>query len=223
MTQPDTSLRLVCLLCLATTLPSAAQQFEIGVKAGVPITDSFATSSSFGIDFGEGATSATQRYTIGPTVGLHLPHGLTIEFDALYSRLGFDVDTKSGGVVFADTRTTAASWEFPILGKFAFPLTPAIKPFVDGGISLPTTSGISSTTLTYTPSLPVVESSSTSSPFLANRSWYGAVVGLGAEARIGRLRVSPEIRYTRWPPDRNLDLQLHSNQNQLDFLLGITI
>jgi hypothetical protein len=48
------------------------------------------------------------------------------------------------------------------------------------------------------------------------------VFGLGAEMRVGVVRISPEVRYTRWRADRDLHPELHSNQNQVEFLLGIT-
>lgn len=212
------------LLLVIAAFPASGQQFEFGVKVGIPITDSFQTSSFFSIDFGEGATSATRRYVVGPTVGLRLTRGLGMEFDALYGRLGFDMDTKSSGVSLTHTRTTASSWEFPVLGKYSLLRMPVVKPFVDGGISFRRTSGISSTTVTSIEGVPpFTQSSSTNDPSLANRSWYGGVIGLGAEARVGRVRISPEFRYTRWAVDRHIDVNLHSNQNEVVFLLGMTL
>lgn len=48
-------------------------------------------------------------------------------------------------------------------------------------------------------------------------------IGVGAEGRAGIFRIAPEFRYTRWGWENfrvpgNL---LHTNQNQVDFLLGI--
>ena len=147
-------------------------------------------------------------------------HGLGIEFDALYRRVGFNRLTKSSGVVLDATHTTANSWEFPILAKVVVRRIPFVKAFIDGGVAFRTLSGVSSTTVR---SLfdSMTRSSGTSDPILTNRSSYGAVVGLGAEMRVGPFRCLPEMRYIRWAADRNLDLQLHSNQNQLDFILGI--
>ena len=202
-------------------LPCIGQRLEIGAKVGIPITDTFETSSFFTIGFGEGATAATRRYTVGPTVGVRLPHGLGIEFDALYRRVGFNRLTKSSGVVLGATHTTANSWEFPILPKVVVGRIPFVKPFIKGGVAFRTLSEVSSTTVR---SLfdSMTRSSGTSDPILTNRSSYGAVVGLGAEMRVGPFRLLPEMRYSRWAADRNLDLQLHSNhQNQLDFILGI--
>ena len=52
------------------------------------MTPSFTTGEEFHIGFGEGATSATRWYTVGPMVRVALPHGLGVEVDALYTRVG---------------------------------------------------------------------------------------------------------------------------------------
>src|SRR2546426_6968797 len=196
------------------------QRLEVGAKLGVPLTPAFKTSSSFTIDFGEGASSATRRYTVGPMVGLRLAHGFGVEFDALYKRLGFDDDLKSAGVVFTHTRVTANSWEFPTVGKFRFLDRSVPSPYVEAGVSFRHVSGVSVSSVTSFPGQ-VTSSTGTTSAVLNNRSNRGAVVGVGAEVRISFLRISPEIRYTRWGVDRNLDPQLHTNQNQIEALLGI--
>ena len=87
-------------------------------KSGIPLTEAFETSSFFTIGFGEAATSATRRYTVGPMLELRLPRRLGMEFDVLYKRLGFDDVTKTAGVTLTYTHTSASSWEFPIVAKF---------------------------------------------------------------------------------------------------------
>ena len=177
-------------LFAVVALPCIGQRLEVGAKAGVPITDTFETSSFFTIEFGEGATSATRRYTIGPMVGVRLPHGLGIEFDALYRRVGFNRLTKSAGVILDATHTTANSWEFPILAKVFVRRLPVLKPFIDGGIAFRTINGVSSTTVRSFFDT-ITRSSGTSDLILANRSSYGGVIGLGAERGIGPIRFSP--------------------------------
>jgi hypothetical protein len=213
------------VIALATmTTACFGQRLEFGVKGGVPITEAFETGSFFTINFGEGAASAARRYTIGPMIGLRLPRGFSVEFDALYKRLGFDDLTKSGGLLFIHTRTTANSWDFPILAKFRFLRLPVLSPYVGAGVSFRHISGVSSITeqesLTF-PLIPVTRSTATTSTTLNNRSGHGGVVGLGAEMRVPFVRISPEIRYTRWGADRNLDPWLHSAQNQVEVLVGI--
>ena len=203
---------------------SFGQRLEVGARVGLPVTEAFETSSFFTIDFGESATSATRRYTVGPTIGLRLPHGFSLELDALYKRLGFDDLSKSTGILFVHTRTTANSWEFPILGKFRFLHMPILSPYIAGGASFRHISGVSGIREQFIGFFPneLTRSTGATSTVLDNRSSHGGVVGLGAEVRLAPLRISPEIRYTRWGADRSLDPELHSNQNQVEVLLGIT-
>jgi hypothetical protein len=42
-----------------------SQHLELGVKGGLPLASALETGSFFRLDFGEGATSGTRRYTIG--------------------------------------------------------------------------------------------------------------------------------------------------------------
>ena len=215
--------RRLILLTIFTTICSA-QRIEVGAKVGTPLTEAFETGSEFHIDFGEGATSATRRYTIGPTIEVQLPRRFSLEFDALYKPLGFDQLVKSGGLLLIHTRTTADSWEFPVLAKFRFRRPPLMSPYVDGGVSFRHIGRVSSVTEKAVGSFANTFSRLTSndSPTLANRSGRGGVVGIGIEIRLACMHISPEVRYTRWGADRSLDPQLHSNQNQADFLLGIS-
>jgi hypothetical protein len=48
------------------------------------------------------------------------------------------------------------------------------------------------------------------------------VIGGGVKIHALFLRISPEIRYTRWTSPHFSSYLLNSNQNQAEFLLGIT-
>ena len=205
------------------SLRCSGQHLEIGVRAGIPLTEAFGTGSFFRIDFGESATSATRRYTIGPMVELGLPRGFNLELDALYKRLGFDDLTKSSGLYYVHTRTTANSWEFPLVGGYQFMHLRVLSPLIGGGVSFRHLGGISSISEQplFFPGIPPMRSAGTTSPALDNRSRHGGILTLGAKMRVGVLQILPEIRYTRWGSDRNLNPELHSNKNQIDFLLGV--
>ncbi len=137
----------------------------------------------------------TGRYIIGPTIEIRLPFtGLGVEADALYRR--YDI----GGQV--------SQWEFPILVKYRFNSGFLIHPFVDGG---PTFNHVSDAANV----LDVLHSGSA-----------GVAVGGGLEVKALLIRVSPEVRYTYWR-NQNISLSyknsgLASNQNQIEFLVGIT-
>ena len=49
------------------------------------------------------------------------------------------------------------------------------------------------------------------------------MLGVGVELKAAIIRISPEIRYIRWTDQHfNLGNVLQSNQNQAEFLVGIT-
>jgi opacity protein-like surface antigen len=52
----------------------------------------------------------------------------------------------------------------------------------------------------------------------------GFVLGGGIELYLPLIKLSPEVRYTRWGAKNITDLggALQSNQNQAEFLLGVT-
>ena len=206
------------------TISCFGQRVEFGAKIGVPVTDAFETGSDFHIDFGESAVSATRRYTIGPAIGVQLVRHVSVEFDALYKPLGFDQLVKTAGVLFVHTRTTADSWEFPLIAKYRFLPGRFACPYVDGGVSFRKISRVSTVAeryIDFARENPITMTSNNSET-LANRSRQGGVLGVGVEIPFAHLRLSPEVRYTHWGADRNLDPQLHSNQNQADLLLGVT-
>jgi hypothetical protein len=215
------------LLIFIALFPLAAfgQRLEFGVKVGVPLSEAFETGSFFTLGFGEQSISAVRRYTVGPVVEIALVRGFSVEFDALYRRLGFDDLTKSSGLEFDYTRTAGGTWDFPILGKFRFLHRAVVAPYVDGGVSFRRLNGVSSSTVRYFGGFYAQEigrSTAGTSAILNARSSRGGAVGVGVNIRAWRLHISPEVRYTRWGPDRNLDPLLYSNQNQVDVLLGIT-
>ncbi|PWU12075.1 MAG: hypothetical protein C5B51_01360 [Terriglobia bacterium] len=230
------ALKKAMLRKLFTMLPLWAaygfgQRFEMGAEVGVPVTPAFETGSSrYGLGFGEKATSATRRYTVGPMAGLWFPHGFGVEVDALYTRLGFDHDLYQTALV-THTRVTANSWELPILGQIRFRGRSRPGPFVEAGISFRFVSGVSAISVaTLSFYGPVGSSTGTTSAVLNNRSTRGAVAGVGVDLGGSFLRLRPEIRYTRWGSDRNLETGpgrsypipvLYSNQNQAEVLLGI--
>jgi hypothetical protein len=53
-------------------------------------------------------------------------------------------------------------------------------------------------------------------------SKHGFTVGGGVEFKAFRLRISPELRYTRWGGDSNVLGFAKSDQNQAQLLVGLT-
>lgn len=195
--------------------------FSSGVKGGVPISDASGVRPdngciSIGCSFFN-FSSETKRFTLGPTVELQLPLGLAIEADALYSRLSYDTFRFSSstfifnGVQFFSDESTFTSikldrWTFPILLKWRYGHR-RVRPFVDGGISLDHISGIDERISmishdSVSPFPEQIQHEKFSSPgpaALSSRNRKGGVLGGGIEFRaVGLVRLTPEVRYTRW-------------------------
>ena len=122
-------LSLLILFCSAACF--AQLPFSIGVKAGVPITDSFNTTS-----LGNDITgySNSKNYIVGPMVELKLPFHLSVEADGLYRPL--TVTTNTSNVIVSSDH---GSWEFPVLAKYHFSF-PIVTPYIEAGPSFRTTS-----------------------------------------------------------------------------------
>jgi hypothetical protein len=89
------------------------------------------------------------------------------------------------------------------MAKFRVPVLPLVKPYVGAG-----------------PSFRVAGSD------LSFVSSKGLAVGLGLELKISKLRIAPEIRYTRWGSDNKATVgtlvSIASKTNQGEFLVGIS-
>jgi hypothetical protein len=195
-----------------------AAPFSFGIKGGVPLTDFFNTVNSGNFPY----TSTTNRYAIGATAELHLPFSLSVEFDALYRHYnyyspGFQSNPPVVQLQNGYESASGGAWEFPLLGKYRFRGT-LVRPFVDAGVAWDTLSGLGALVC-------AINCGNTSNPpSLLNSTVTGFVMGGGVDIHALLLHVSPEFRYTRWGAQHFLSPTgaLESNQNQAEFLLGIT-
>jgi hypothetical protein len=187
------------ILLLLPAVAAAAGPFSAGVKAGLPLTDFLNTVS--------GTTgTATDRYLVGPTAELHLPFGLGVEVDAIYRH--FDYKNIIGSTLNAVTTTgSSGDWEFPLLLKYRFP-SKVVRPYIDAGIAWDKLSGLTNSVGSLSP---------------AKNTTTGGVVGFGADVHLLVIHILPEIRYTRWTSQHfNIANVLNSNQDQAEFMVGIT-
>jgi hypothetical protein len=181
------------------------------VRGGVPITDAFETVQGNEASY----FTNTKRYVIGPAIEFHLPGRLLIGVDGLYKRLGFEFQETAAGVSAA---TVANSWTFPAMLKWEFIPGP-VRPFAGIGGSLRHVSGIEQVrnVLGNVTDVDPVE--------FNKRNDVGLVFGGGLAIEVGRLRIIPEFRYTRWGSETFRDPVrsfLRTNRNEGDFLLGLT-
>ena len=180
----------------------SAQHLSIGIKGGVPITGAFSDFTENGVNTITHTFSDSNQYVIGPMIELHLPLGLSVEADGLYRPLNLATETRIVPSTVIRSVTNITSWEFPILGKFRLPF-PIVKPYVEAG-----------------PSFRWVGSNAT---YISNT---GVAFGGGVELKLGRLRLGPEIRYTRWasdaPAPTGVAFFAPSSANQTEFLVGLS-
>ena len=215
---------------LLTCCACAAQSIALGAIGGGRLTADVLPFPSPELNGLNAASSAFQLesrfYDIGPMIEIGLTHAFAVEFDALYHRQGF-FDTFAHDTLYSTTRERDNTWEFPVLVKYKVRLH-ALDPFVEAGVAPRTINGRSAyaaqvslntptTTPPLGPSVPVSYSPSA-----------GFVAGGGVQVNLGRLRLAPQLRYTRWAtaPVGGLYFSLgstySSNQNQVDLLVGIS-
>lgn len=204
-------MRLVLAWLVVSLLSSAPAfaQFAFGVKGGAPLTDFFHAVDNPGATF----RSSSTPFIVGPTIELHFPAGFGVEFDALYRRFHYDA---SSNLVDALVNGKAANaWEFPILLKYRVPGV-IFRPFLDAGFAFDHWSGVRQ--------LIQIPSSLGQTNTNVSGTNKGVVLGAGLEFNLHLIRVSPEIRFTRWGGANlgDLDGLIRSNQNQAEFLIGIT-
>jgi opacity protein-like surface antigen len=209
-------MKIKLLVFAAAAISAVAQPVSFGVKAGVPITDAFDTAQGNQAAY----VSNTHRYLVGATVQFNLPLRFAVEVDGIYRRLGFDYNQFGGPGSPTFASTTANSWEFPVLGKWAI-LPGPVRPFVDFGANFRHISGVDQIRSTAA----AVNVNVGSVAEFHKDTDIGATFGGGVEFKIGWLRLTPEFRYTRWGSENFNDpigALLRTNKNQGDFMIGLT-
>lgn len=197
------------------TVAAAAQPIHFGVKGVIPLNDDI--DHFF-------AKPESKAYAFGPMVTGRLPFGLSVEFEALYRRVGYSTSATDilGG--FSTSRARGNSWEFPLLLRKSI----GHGLYVAAGYAPRTIHGsVHSSVLSVVSLNPPATSFS---QFDFRGEWettHGLVLAGGVERRLGPLRIAPEIRYIRWNKPA-LDIagsrgfEIRSTSNQADVMLGIT-
>ncbi len=206
------AMRISILLLLSTVL--AAQPVTIGVKGGVALTDDRTGDS----------VSESKPYLVGPTASFALPRKFRLEFDACYRRVGYRTHEIDIVGDLINTRAHGNSWEFPILLRRSL----YGGWYAGAGYAPRVINGSVHQEGSFVTSLFPFER--TFRQFDGPGQWettHGFVLTGGIEKRLGRIRFSPEIRYTRWNrPSINLGgshLQLVlGSQNQFDAMVGVS-
>ncbi len=195
-------------LFLVAATSYAAGPLIIGVRGGVPLTDIIN-----GVN-GGGVSTATRRYVVGPTLGLKLPVGFSVQADALFTRLRVTANSATNS---ASVAASADSWEFPVTLKYTAG-EKAVAPFIDAGASVRHLSNLGNIG-------PYIANAIDRDVSFHNNNTVGFVLGGGLRFKAGILDISPEIRYTRWGGEnfsQGFRQFLHSNKNEAQILLGLT-
>lgn len=209
------------LLLLAAVSGAAAQPFGAGLKVGVPLTDFLNAAESGNTSY----SSVPNRYIVGVEGELRLPFGLGIELDVLYRHLNYSSTTTIAASLanpVTTASTTSNDWEFPLVAKYKFK-SHIVRPYVEAGVAWDTLQGLTQSVKSTVAGV-VGTSGSTSNPSeLANSTTRGFVLGGGVDIKALLIHITPEIRYTRWGAKQFFAPGLlSSNQNQAEFLVGIT-
>jgi hypothetical protein len=183
---------------LLAALPAFSQLVSVGVKAGVPAIDAY-TPQPVGDG---GANFSEDRYIVGPTAEIHLPLHFSFEADALYRRSSFYI---VGGHGY-NGNATINEWQIPFLAKYEAPFR-IFRPFADAGVVFRHLSTNDGGVTALDPQHP---------------NSAGIAAGGGLALKFGRIRISPEMRFTHWGQTVFSNAAVVSNNNQADFLVGFT-
>jgi len=190
----------MAVLCMPTA--AFAQHFSFGVVAGAGVTDGFQDQTFRGVDTVTHFSSDSKDFIVGPMAEVGFPLNVSVELDALYRPLHLANSTLSASLGTFNSSTTVGTWEFPLLLKYRFPtLIPWAKPLLEVGPSFRGGSGAD-----------------------AAPSSHGITLGAGLEAKIIKVKVAPQLRFTRWGADNPAKIFAapRTNVNQVEFLVGFS-
>jgi hypothetical protein len=197
------------------TLVSAArgQRISFGVITGTSLTSDFPGRdyTTPADSFGNPAShfqflTGPRSLTLGAAVEGRLSDSFSIEADALHRPMKSTIVYTTfhvGAPVNVSTNhfTGVEAWEFPVLFKYSLPSALSkgrLHPFLAAG-----------------PSFRTQENAQASEP-----SHFGVSAAFGASLRLGRIRIAPELRYTRWQQE-SISPRFPTKPDQLEFLTTI--
>lgn len=142
--------------------------------------------------------TVSKHWTLGPTLDIKLPAGFGLEADLLYRRVGY-TDTALG------KDSNAGQFNIPILLKYHFPGHGMARLYVEGGVAFRAITDV---------------------PYLAKGQTQGGVLGAGIRYDLKAVKITPELRFTRWADDmfsyKNTVSALSSRKTQAELLVGIS-
>jgi len=202
-----------CLLFAFSSAFLFAQPFYVGVKGGVLLTSSTESYRTTGRDGQTDTRLDLRRYSVGPSFELALPARWRVETGLLYRSFDADRVNLFSNAFRTFTNLSDRRWEVPLALRREFS-SGAARPFAGaGGVwtrCLRDVSVLRVDNLSQPPIQTAAKWSETDDLF----GWTGSA-GVRFRLPMG-LKMTPEIRYTRWTAKRWLP-----SQNQVDLFLGI--
>jgi hypothetical protein len=143
---------------------------------------------------------------LGGLLEVQVTSSFAIEADVLHRPLRTTLIFTSFPTGAPSTTTTNKfvadnTWEFPLMLKWSLPsslVSGRVRPFLEGGVAFRTSQDVSG-------ALP---------------SQFGITAGVGAAIHLGKLRVAPTIRYTRWDKETFFP-PYPTKGDQLEFLTSV--
>lgn len=217
---------LVFAVLLASEV-ALSEPLHFGLKGGLPFGEFFAAGGDGNRLCGcfTNFTSKPVRYTVGPSLELPGPFHIAFEFDALYKRFHYDVAGAVGFVPRTEFagRTTGNSWEFPLLIKYR----PMRRVYIAGGPVIRYLRGLhqirNEVVREFNGDLRIQRIEAAELRELRKRWFPGVAAGAGFDLPAAFLRVSPELRYTRWTANASGGYPpLQFEGNQVELLFGVS-
>lgn len=194
-------------ILLPTATASFGQRVSFGFVGGTPLTRDFPISRVYFADpdTPEGLIafdwfSDTRSLIAGVSVEIDFGKGFSMEANALHRNLHLQRRfVFPNGSEQYQGEATPSTWQWPVLAKYRLPLRGSVRPFIEAGPSFRTRHN----------------------PVPAEPSQFGATAGTGVEFRVGRFRIAPAIRYTRWQYDGDYP-RAATKRDQMELLTGIS-
>jgi hypothetical protein len=181
---------------------AAAQTFSFGVVGGASLTQDFKSTFTYEPPPGPGTLtdySDSEHYIVGGMIEFQLTKNWSIEVDGLFHPLRYEFGIiLPNGTLMGGSPSPVITWEFPALAKYRFRWR-SWSPFLEAGPTFRTAGNLNGT----------------------NPSHYGLAAGAGVEARLGKFRIAPELRYIRWAEDSSSGTAL-TRSDQVELLTSFT-
>ena len=203
----------VAVTSLGLEFSAYGQRLSFGVVGGTNLTSSFpGTDFTSPAEFGKPRTryqyfTGPRTFITGALLEGHFNQRFSIEASALHrpmKTIEISTEMPDNGIhkAFTGQFTGVRVWEFPVLFKYTaseLQVRGRPRPFVTIG-----------------PSFRTQEDAAGSQP-----SQIGVSAGVGAAFQVGRLRLAPTLRYTRWAREQDFP-RFDTKPDQLEVLASVT-